>query len=55
MRIVTPDFSGAAYPPGTKVSFTTQTGSTLRSTVQALLPRRARVTTQQGGNTRKRK
>ncbi len=48
MRIVTPDFAGAAYPPGTKVSFTTETGSTLHGTVQGLLPRWARVATQQG-------
>ena len=48
MRSVTPDFAGAAYPPGTKVSFTTKTGSTLHGTVQRLLPRRARVAAQQG-------
>ncbi len=48
MRIVTTDFAGAAYPPGTKVSFTTETDSTLHGTVQRLLPWRARVATQQG-------
>ena len=48
MRIVTPDFAGAAYPPGTKVSFTTKTGSTLHGTVQRLQPQHARVITQQG-------
>ena len=48
MRIVTADFAGAAYPPGTKVSFTTKAGDTLYGTVQRLLPQRARVATQQG-------
>ena len=48
MRIVTADFVGAAYPPGTKVSFTTKTGGTLHGTVQGLLPQRARVATHQG-------
>ncbi len=48
MRTVTPDFAGAAYPPGTKVSFTTKTDGTLGGTVQRLLPRRAQVATQQG-------
>lgn len=48
MRIVTADFAGAAYPPGTKISFTTETGLTLYGTVQRLLLRHARVTTQQG-------
>ena len=48
MRIVTADFAGAAYPPGTKVSFTTKTGGTLHGTVQGLLPQRARVATQEG-------
>ena len=48
MRIVTADFTGAAYPPGTKVSFTTNTGGTLHGTVQGLLPQRARVATLQG-------
>ena len=48
MRIVTTDFAGAAYPPGTKVSFTTKTGSTLHGTVLRLLPRRAEVAAQQG-------
>ena len=48
MKIVTADFVGAAYPPGTKVSFTTKTGSTLHGTVLRLLPRYARVATQQG-------
>lgn len=48
MRIVTADFAGAAYPPGTQVSFISKTGSTLHGTVQRLLPRHARVATQQG-------
>ncbi len=48
MRIVTADFAGAAYPPGTEVSFMTKTDGTLHGTVQGLLPRRARVATQQG-------
>ena len=48
MRIVTADFAGAAYPPGTKVSFTTETDGTLYGTVQGLLPQRARVATRQG-------
>ena len=48
MRIVKPDFVGAAYPPGTKVSFATQTGDTLHGTVQRLLPRRAQIATKQG-------
>ena len=48
MRIVTADFAGAAYPPGTKVSFTTNTDGTLHGTVQGLLPRRARIATPQG-------
>ena len=48
MRIVKANFAGAAYPPGTKVSFTPKTGGTLQGTVQGLLPRRARVATQQG-------
>jgi predicted SprT family Zn-dependent metalloprotease len=42
------DFVGAAYPPGTQVSFATQTGDTLYGTVQELLFRCARVGTQQG-------
>jgi predicted SprT family Zn-dependent metalloprotease len=48
MRIVTADFAGAAYPPGTEVSFMTKTDGTLHGAVQGLLPRRARVATQQG-------
>ena len=32
MRIVKADFVGAAYPPGTEVSFPTQTGDTLHRT-----------------------
>ena len=48
MRIVNADFVGAAYPPGTRVSFATQTGDTLHGTVQRLLPRRAQVATGQG-------
>jgi predicted SprT family Zn-dependent metalloprotease len=48
MRIVTANFAGAAYPPGTKVSFITNTGGTLHGTVQGLLPQRAQVATQQG-------
>ncbi len=47
MNIVTAKFEGAAYPPGTKVAFTTKTG-TLQGTVQKLLPRRAKVATPQG-------
>ena len=48
MRIVKSDFVGAAYPPGTAVSFPTETGDTLHGTVQRLLPRRAQVATRQG-------
>lgn len=48
MRIVTADFAGAAYPPGTKVSFTTDTDGTLHGTVQGLFPRYARIATPQG-------
>lgn len=48
MRIVTADFAGAAYPPGTKVSFTTKTDGTLYGTVQGLLRQRAQVATPQG-------
>lgn len=48
MRIVNADFVGAAYPPGTSVSFAIQTGDTLHGTVQRLLPRRAQVATKQG-------
>ena len=48
MRIVTADFAGVAYPPGTEVSFMTKTDGALHGTVQGLLPRRARVATQQG-------
>ena len=48
MRIVTANFAGAAYPPGTKVLFTTKTGGTLHGTVQGLLRQRAQVATQQG-------
>ena len=48
MRIVTANFAGAAYPPGTKVLFTTKTGGTLHGTVQGLLHQRAQVATQQG-------
>lgn len=48
MRIVNADFVGAAYPPGTSVSFAIQTGDTLHGTVQRLLPRRAQVATEQG-------
>ena len=48
MMIVTADFVGAAYPPDTKVSFTTKTGDTLHGTVQGLLPKGAQVATQQG-------
>ena len=48
MRIVTTNFAGAAYPPGTKVLFITKTGGTLHGTVQGLLPQRAQVATQQG-------
>lgn len=48
MRIVTANFAGAAYPPGTKVSFTTKTDGTLHGTMQGLLHQRAQVATQQG-------
>lgn len=48
MPIVTSEFPGAAFPPGTKVSFTTKTGA-LEGTVQKLLARRARVATQDNG------
>lgn len=47
MNIVTAEFEGAAYPPGTEVSFSTKTG-TLHGTVQKLSPRRAKVATPQG-------
>ena len=48
MRIVKADFVGAAYPPGTAVSFPTQTDDTLHGTVQRLMSRRAQVATKQG-------
>ena len=48
MRIVTSEFPGAAFPPGTRVSFTTKTGA-LEGTVQKLLSRWARVGTQHEG------
>ena len=48
MRIVTSEFPGAAFPPGTRVSFRTKTG-VLEGTVQGLLSRRARVGTQHEG------
>lgn len=48
MRIVKADFVGAAYPPGTEVSFPTQTGDTLHGTVQRLMSRHAQVATRQG-------
>ena len=47
MPIVTSDFPGAAFPPGTKVSFITKSGAA-QATVQKLLPRWARVGTQHG-------
>ena len=48
MRIVTAEFPGAAFPPGTRVSFRTKTG-VLEGTVQGLLSRRARVGTRHEG------
>ncbi len=48
MSIVTSEFPGAAFPPGTEVSFTTKTGA-LQGTVQQLLPRQARVATRREG------
>ena len=48
MRIVTSEFPGAAFPPGTRVSFTTKTGA-LEGTVQKLLSRWARIGTQHEG------
>ena len=48
MKVVTADFAGAAFPPGTKVSFLSPTGNTLTGTVHKLLPRRAKVATDQG-------
>ena len=48
MKVVTADFAGAAFPPGTKVSFFSPTGNTLTGTVHKLLPRRAKVATDQG-------
>ena len=48
MKVVTADFAGAAFPPGVKVSFLSPTGNTLSGTVQRLLPRQARVATDQG-------
>ena len=45
MKVVTADFAGAAFPPGTKVSFLSPTGNTLTGTVHRLLPRRAKVAT----------
>ena len=47
MRIVTSEFAGAAFPPGTKVSFMTKSGAA-QATVQKLLPRWARVGTRHG-------
>ena len=47
MSIVTSEFAGAMYPPGTKVSFATKT-RTLQGTVQKLLAQYARVATQHG-------
>ena len=35
MKVVTADFAGAAFPPGTKVSFLSPTGNTLTGTVHA--------------------
>ena len=46
MRIVTSDFAGAAFAPGTKVSFVTKTGSRLHGTVHRLFLRYARVATE---------
>ena len=48
MRIVKANFVGVAYPPGTEVSFPTQTGDTLHGTVQRLMSRHAQVATRQG-------
>ena len=48
MRIVTSEFPGAAFPPGTIVSFRTKTGLQ-EGTVQKLLTRRARVGTRHEG------
>lgn len=48
MPIVTSEFPGAAFPPGTRVSFRTKTGA-LEGTVLKLLSRRARVGTQREG------
>lgn len=47
MSIVTADFAGAKYPPGTNVSFASKT-HTLQGIVQKLLRRHARVATQGG-------
>ncbi|MDE0300843.1 MAG: SprT-like domain-containing protein [Candidatus Poribacteria bacterium] len=48
MNTVTSEFQGAAFPPGTRVSFTTETGSQ-EGTVQKLLSRCARVGTEHNG------
>ena len=47
MSIVTSEFAGAMYPPGTKVSFPVKT-DTLQGTVQKLLQQQARVATHHG-------
>lgn len=47
MSIVTSDFAGAKFPPGTIVSFTSK-AHTLQGTVQILLRRQARVATRHG-------
>ena len=43
MKILTAEFIGASFPPETRVSFETQTGSRRNGTVQRLFPRYARV------------
>lgn len=47
MSIVTSEFAGAMYPPGTKVSFPVK-ADTLQGTVQKLLQQQARVATHHG-------
>ncbi len=48
MPIVTSEFAGATFPPGTRVSFATKAGA-VEGTVQKLLVRHARVAARYGG------
>lgn len=49
MRILTSEFAGAEFPPGTRVSFVAKTNRRLQGIIQKLLLRYARVLTQDGG------